>query len=248
MNRSLLLLSDKSFFFWGLVVAIMAIGLLVPKLYDWSGADQSRPSPEAELTFHVAAGFVVAAILALPWLPIKTGVDASDAIDPDSPAKPFQFNVLTLLLLISAIAVLIAGMINSRLVTVVLLIATSLAFCMWMVAHRLSVKWQMLSLLSCMYLPWIWVLFDDDFDSLKSEFAFVFIGIPSFAPSMILSRMVFDQRLEHSAWLLFVLTAAEFGIGLALIWLGPKRAVAWQMLVLLCSLIGSFGLNALMRI
>ncbi len=59
---------------WTFLVALILIsatcGWFVPAFYDWTGADQSRPSP---LMWQVPLAVAIGAFLfsvALPWIPI----------------------------------------------------------------------------------------------------------------------------------------------------------------------------------
>ena len=239
-------------FFVLLFAGVLAIGLLMPSIHDWSGADQSRPSPQVDLTLKLVLGFMIAAWLALPLLPWKrsdvTGSDLEPS--PEEPAsRRFQFNVRTLLILMSVVAITIVGLSNSLTGFVLLLICAMLVFSLWMVTHRLSFQWQVVSLVACMYFPYAWVVFNKGFRGVDwGTVILAGFGLPSFLPSLLIGRFVFEQRVEEMPWLLVVITAFELAIGVLLIRLGPKRAIAWMILVLFCSLLGSWGLHAGSRI
>ena len=63
---------------------------------------------------------------------------------------------------------------------------------------------------------------------------------------MIIGRWV-GQHGEELFWLSTLLTSAEIVIGVWMIRLGPRRTIAYLVLVLLISTFGSFVLNALLR-
>src|SRR5690606_2794588 len=76
-------------------------GWLIPAFYDWTGADQSRPSP---LMWQVPLGVFVVALLfcgLLPWLPMRGWTD-------DVPRYSLQFQVRSLLVLTAVVAASIA--------------------------------------------------------------------------------------------------------------------------------------------
>lgn len=85
-----------------LIVVSFLVGYFIPGFYDWTGSDQSRPSP---LVGKTAAGLLVGATLIwaiLPWVPV-----ADDAPGPQE-RRRIQFTSRTLLLLTTAIAIVLA--------------------------------------------------------------------------------------------------------------------------------------------
>lgn len=240
------------FFFGILLVGILIIGLMIPTFYEWSGADQNRSSPQTVRTLRLVAVFLLIFLLALPWIPSKRPVEIKADLDADADPTPgprrFQFNVRTLLIAMSLVAVAIVALGSYRLDFCVLLIIASLAFCMWSVTHCLSWKWQMATLVGCMYFPWAWAFIDKSIHkNLDWNMLIAAFGLPSFVPSMFLARLV-DRRIEDSPWILIVLTAIELAIGFWMIRLGPKRTIVWMIAVVCCSLLGSMFLDAGMRI
>ena len=61
---------SKAIFFPMLVVEILVLGLMIPTFYEWSGADQSRPSPYVPIVFCAFLGFVIVA-----WIPTPKLID-----------------------------------------------------------------------------------------------------------------------------------------------------------------------------
>lgn len=243
--------SFERFFFLVLVVGVLAIGFMVPTFYDWSGVDQSHSTPEADRSWYIVLGFVLLTWLALPWIPglmrMKLGKEPKS--ETENGLRRFQFNLRTLLIIMTVVAVSIIGLGSYRLDFVLLLVCTSLVFSMWIVAHRLLWNWQVASLFACMYFPWAWAFvhkaFRKDFDW---TMLFAAIGLPGFMPGLFVGRMVLDQRVEDSPWIMILMTVIMLAIGVWMIRLGPRRTVAWLVFVLFVSLIGSFGLNAGIRI
>jgi hypothetical protein len=241
-------------FFALLFIGTLVIGLMVPTFYDWSGADQSRSSPAAERGFYIGIGFALITLLALPWLPIKlwpaelsNRQEESDSGVEQNPGR-FQFNVRTLLLAMSAVAFTIVGLGNYRLESIMLLVCTSLVLSMWVVTHRLSWKWQGASLFACMYFPWAWTLVHRSF--LKDGDAstlYLAVGFPGFLP-VLFAGGYFGHRVDESPWILVALTVILFAIGFWMIRLGPKRTIAWMILVFCSSFLGSCFLNVAIRI
>ncbi|MEO8494588.1 MAG: hypothetical protein ABI614_05935 [Planctomycetota bacterium] len=78
------------------------VGRYVPAFYDWTGSDQSRPSP---LILPTAAGLIllwIVACSALPWLPIVDDRPAALRVGK------VQFTIRKLLVMTAVAAVLLA--------------------------------------------------------------------------------------------------------------------------------------------
>jgi len=234
--------------FVALFVGCLVIGLIVPTLHHWSGAEQSRESPLFLRAFYIIVGVMLVSWVVLPCLPWRRNSEPkTDGLVSDAGTLPFQFSVRSLLIITSLVALAIVGLTNARLDLVVLLVATLLIFLMWMVVHRLSWMWQLAALVACMYFPYAWIFLDDGFSNAGLKEIIASFGLPSFVPSIFLCRMI-GQRVENVPWVLVGLTAIELGIGVWLIRLGPKRTISWMIFVLFVSLLGSFFLDAAIRI
>ncbi|WP_148618993.1 hypothetical protein [Mariniblastus fucicola] len=257
----------KVVFFPLLVGAVFVVGAMIPTFYDWSGADQSRPSPSVGHAFYAVIGFMIATWIALPWLPwcrhaspdgcLAAESSADEKTDLDSIAtstvqledqSKFQFNLRTLIVITTCIAITIAGLTSFRLVTTIWLIALGIVLSAWFVTHLLSWRWQLGSLIACMYFPYAWVVISDEFRNFEWEHVLAAFGLPAFVPSILAGRFLFDFRGEDNVWLLLTLTGVELAFGLWMIHSGPRRTTVWMILVLFISLIGSGFLNAAIRI
>ena len=171
--------------FWILLVASFLIGRLIPAFYDWSGADQSRPSP---IVNQVAIGllvFAVAICLALPWLPVTE--------DPSKCAAggKFQIKLRTMLTVTAVIAAILAIFRTIALNVVgnglfVLALAAAVRF--WVIYH--NCRWQMLSLVACMYFPFAWILQFEELSHLSIGFLWMVNGLPGLIPTLLVSRLV----------------------------------------------------------
>jgi len=217
-----------------LFVGVLILGLMIPTFYEWSGADQSRPSPHTAAAFYAIVGFVIVALVALTWLPSMDVVRDQELEQPEENGK-FQFNLRTLIITTSVIAIFVAGFTSLRLITTVGVITLTLSFSAWIVMRDLSFRWKLAALLGCMYFPYAWVLLPDRVGKFGIDHIFPGLGLPMFVPSILLGRF-FGQRGEEHIWLLLLMTAIELAIGVWLIRLGPRRAVAWIFVVLLVQL------------
>ncbi|MEZ6073113.1 MAG: hypothetical protein R3C10_23310 [Pirellulales bacterium] len=217
-----------------LIVVSFLVGYFIPGFYDWTGSDQSRPSP---LVGKTAAGLLVGATLIwaiLPWVPVAD--DAPGAQE----RRRIQFTSRTLLLLTTAIAIVLA--VATRFPMVVSSVLCALAFChvVWFWIRSHSHRWQTTALLACLGFPFVWVLFHDELDNLFPAILWLAAGLPAFLPAALIGSL-FGQNMNDVIWLAVLLTGAELAVGTWLIRLGPRRTIAYLVLVLLLSTFGSFG-------
>ena len=91
-----------------------------------------------------------------------------------------------------------------------------------------------------MILPYAWVVGYDELDRILTSLAVMIAGMPAFLPAAFLSQML-GQHFQESQWLTFLLTAVELAIGIWMIRLGPKRTIAYLLLVMQVSAVGSLA-------
>ncbi|TWU46564.1 hypothetical protein [Rubripirellula reticaptiva] len=216
------------------IAASLLIGWFIPGFYAWTDSDQSRPSP---LLWKVPLWSAIASAafcIALPWLPI-TSKSANDA-----PRTPMRFSVRTLLMITAGVAVAIPLLAKFPIVVSGIACAGAfayfIAFCVRNPQHRMAGS----ALIACMILPYAWVVGYDELDRILPALVVMIAGMPAFLPAALLSQ-VFGQHFQESQWLAFLLTALELVIGIWMIRLGPKRTIAYLLLVTLISAVGSLG-------
>ena len=238
----------KTVYFPALVLACFIIGSMIPTFYDWSGADQSYSTPALDQMIWSLISFGCLAWLVIPWLPMK---DAPTENAPEENAttksepKRFQFNLYSLLVLTTIIAILFAVVANQSVVICILIWVVAYVSTVRMVVKHLSWKWQFSALLACMYLPFAWVVFSRAFKTLDAEHILGAVGLPSLVPVTFLSRMVHPSEI---VWLWILMTAIEVAIGIWLIRKSPKCTIAYFVLVMLMSAYGSMFFNMGIRI
>ena len=191
---------------------------MIPIFYEWSGADQSRPSPHFQTAFFAVVGCMVLAWIALPLLPQRDSLVVAEFKQSEPPDRlsNFQFNLRTLIAVTSFIAMAVAGLTSFRLVTIVWIASMGIFCATWFVMHDLSKRWKLAALLGCMYFPYAWVLVPNTISKFGPEHVFPALGLPMFVPSILLAGLV-GQRGDEHAWLLLLLTLVEFAIGVWLI-------------------------------
>jgi len=221
--------------FGTLIVVSSLVGWSIPGFYEWTDSDQSRPSP---LLWKVPLGTAIsffAFCIALCWLPIA--VEHSD----DSPRTWMGFSKRTLLLLGTFVA--LATVFFAWFPVVVsgcVLAAMLVCFVAFFVRHPMH-RLELGTFIACMYLPYAWLLGYSELDRILPMIAVMFTAMPAFVPSLVVSRGL-GLHFQELHWLAFLFAALEIAWGMWMIWLGPKRTIAYLLLVLLLSALGSLVL------
>jgi hypothetical protein len=157
-----------------------------------------------------------------------------------------RFSLHMLLMLTAGIAVAIALLLKFPLVISGIVCAGAyayfIAFCVQHPQHRMASA----ALLACMALPYDWVVGYKELGPILPDLAVMFAGMPAFVPAALIGRL-FGQNIHDTPWLTFLLTAFELAIGIWLIRLGPKRTIAYLLLVLQISVLGSLFFYMLVR-
>jgi hypothetical protein len=223
-----------------LMAVSLFVGGYIPAFYDWSGADQSRPAP---VMGYVAIELMVCCLLAciaLPWLPLQK------PLRPEPRFKWLRF--VPWLVLAGAIAAAVWKFVSPATSIYSLgAIPGSIAFlCIgldW--AASVGLRWRIVSLVGCLYLPFFWVTSPRIVKGLGPE-VMLLTGLPALLPAGYLGRF-FNVYAEHHWWMLLLATSIEIVIGLWMIHLGTRRALAWLIFLFLQSTFSSLLFNALLR-
>ncbi|MCM2370229.1 hypothetical protein [Aporhodopirellula aestuarii] len=208
------------------------VGWLIPDFYEWTDSDQSRPSP---LLWQVPLGaFLLAAAIcvALPWLPIT-----SDARGKET-RPPLRFGIRTLLLITTAVAIGLTLFAKFPVVMGGIVCAAMYAYFIGFWIRRPADRWAASSLLSCMILPSMWLISYDEPDRILLVIFGMLAMMPVFLPAMLVSNFL-GVHIQDSQWIVFLLVAMELAMGMWVICLGPKRTIAYLLLVALTSSMGS---------
>ncbi len=214
------------------------LGWLIPGFYVWTGSDQSRPSP---LIWQFALGMIIIGCiicLLLPWLPLQT--EAQEETRTSSQ----RFTLKTLLVLTTVIAILIVALMKFAMVTSCLLCGAAFLNYAWLVARRPQLRWPAASLLSCMCLPFVWFIGYGEIGNIWRGLLAIAAGLPMLLPAAWLASW-FGTNFHSEPWISILLTGIELFVGMWVIGLGTKRAIAYLIFALLLSVFSSFGLHAL---
>lgn len=210
----------------------LIVGRSLPGFYEWTGSDQSRPS---KLLWAVPLGITILTFLfclAIPWLPIAP-FPASQRTD-----KKLQFRVRTLLGLTAISAVLLAAIARYPLATSSVISAGTFAYFVFWTIRNPQYRWPAAALLACMTFPYAWLLEYKELDRLLPALLWISAGLPAYFPSLLISSLL-GARLPDSFWPALLLTAGEVGLGLSMIRIGSKPAIAYCCIVALVSAFGS---------
>ncbi|WP_147868628.1 hypothetical protein [Stieleria maiorica] len=224
-----------------LMATSLLVGWFIPDFYDWSGADQSRPAPVIGWT---ALGMLVTSIgvwIALPWIPFRPHPRQDDQI------ALTRFTLRTLAGITAVAAVVSAGIMTFPLLTGYTVWGLVWVFAVWGWTRDRLPRLPAVALLACMHFPFAWVI-RGGLPGIGDGLATLVAGLPGFFVTLFAGRFLIGQHIQELAWLSILISASELAVGLWIIRLGPKRGIAYCVLVLLISVYGSFTLNMLVRI
>ena len=218
------------------IAASLIVGWFIPRFYIWTDSDQSRPSPLLWLVPLGSAIVSMAFCAVLPWLPI-----ANQTFNKTSPPR-LLFSIRTLLLITAVVAVAIVLLAKFPLLVSGTVSAGTfmylIAFGVYNPQHRMAVC----ALVASMNFPYIWIVGYNELGRILQDLLVIFAGLPAFIPAVLLGRLV-NQNMHDGLWLALLLTALEIVIGIWMIRLGPKRTIAYLLLVLHLSALGSLGFH-----
>lgn len=217
-----------------LIVGSAAIGWLIPHFYSWTDSDQSRPS---SLLWKVPAlaGLAAGAFCcALPWLPIIS----PESVTESQSVKRFGLRAILGFTTMVAIAIPLLASYPVVVGIVVCLIAF-LNF-IWQAIKNPQSRLPAFTLLACMALPFAWVFSYEERDRILMAVLVTTACLPTLLPAAYLGA-AFSVGLQNSYWIALLLTGLELTLGIWLIRLGPKRTIAYLLLVILISSLSSLG-------
>ncbi len=224
------------------ICAILTFIAIVPPaymraFYDWTNADQSRLPPIVPWIAIVLSLVSISAIIHILRTPQSLWTGDSKQ------ANPWQIGIFQIIAFTSFVALQLA----------LIQRAQQYAFIgniiLWMIAVGYSISNHrrlilLATLTACMYGPFDWIFLSAD--SLRRvELLKVMCLAPAIFPS-VYSLMLVQGSINDSEIVSQALSSVELGFGL---WIcnNVKLAIAFFVVVLTCSIFGSFILHALMR-
>lgn len=218
--------------FAGFILASLFVGWFLPGFYAWTDSDQSRPSP---LLWQVPLSSAIVGMVfcaSLPWLPIL-----SDNTNAETEVF-VRYRPRALLFVTIGVAFTMAVIVKSPLVgggiVTVCMVAYFIRFWRRYPHHRLAAS----SLVACMILPYVWVVGYKELGQILPSVIALIVVLPTFSLSIWINSFA-GIPYRESPGVAFLVTALELAAGLWLIRLGPKRTIAYLILVLLVSAMGS---------
>ncbi len=227
----------------GIALAIFSImaGWFVPEFYDWTGADQSRPAP--------IIGWVALAIVAVDILLMALLIWSHFAAPPkDRPTNGSgQFNIRQLISAITIVALLLMiGRTPFPMAVACFVFACVAVTAFWIAIRQQQARWSIALIVWLQFAPQIWILRGENTMQGGWSTILAFVALPTFFPTGLLMAR-FQMHFGTSQWPCVLTTSVALAIGVWIGCLGPKRAIAYGLVVATCSIFGSFILNALVR-
>ena len=228
-----------------MICASLSLGWWVPAFYDWSGDDQSRSPP---IVGYVLTGFLIACLLSLVALPLLPKVERMDPVH--SPLiRPFGFRGI-----LFVVVAMTAGLLVFDDATIVLIGVAAVLYPL-VCAVKLglmsrSLRWRIMSLYSCLYLPFVWICAEDTVQNQFKQGAWTFLPLLAGAPALLVSLIIRQLAGRHNELMLMVgvtVVGLEILAGLWIVQLGARRAAAYQILLLAVSVITSYGFLGMLR-
>ncbi len=125
-------------------------------------------------------------------------------------------------------------------VTSAVLSAAALLNAIQFAVRHAALRLPTATLLASMLLPFAWIISYGERERILPSLIGLAGCLPTLLPTAALSALL-DQNFNQMYWLAMLLTAAELTIGVWLIQLGPKRAIAYSLLVLATSFFSSLA-------
>jgi hypothetical protein len=224
-------------------------GWYIPGFYDWTGSDQSRPSPLIWQTALVLTICLLMFYAVLAWYHLRQRRlprDESSSLELNTKARVtiWQLMVLTL---VAAIVIALAklgepgpGVISAS----SLGFYGTLSYVAYSVRKNGRLRFLMIAQLVCLYSPFVWLA--QGKGGMGSGIFLAVPGLPAILPAALFSNLM-GQKTSGMIWMGLVICSLELAIGLWLARQGDKRTIAYIAFVWLIALFGSFGLNAMVR-
>ncbi|MCA9260971.1 MAG: hypothetical protein KDA61_17270, partial [Planctomycetales bacterium] len=208
-------------------------GWLIPAFYAWTDSDQSRPSP---LLWQIPLGVALASIAfccLLPWLSFP----ATETRTVESKRRRFSLRSLLILTTLFAMVIGIGG--AFPLLFSSLACAGAFAYVLAFAVKHEPHRGAVVALLGSMLLPYAWLVSYDELGRVAAALPALFASLPTFVPGALLGGL-FGMHFDDSRWIAILLTAAELVAGVQLIRRGPRRTIAFLLLVMHVSWFSSF--------
>lgn len=220
------------------------VGSLIPGFYDWTESDQSRPSP---LLWQVPLGWAALSLLAccvLPCLKIRRRVFENRAAK-EARGSLGCFSIRAMLIGTTVVAVVVVVLIRwPNFTTAIIWFAVFIRLGIQAYKRPEQII-DIAALASAMVLPFVWLVFNAPSHLSSVELVWMAPSLPTLLPSLI-ARSLAGGSLQDAIWVPSLLTAFQLLVGLWCIELGPRRALAYILIVQTLSIFSSLVLLQLL--
>lgn len=231
--------STESWISVGVCIVCFAFGVGMERYYDWTGADQSRPSRLVPLTALMIL-FIDTVMVSI--LIVRHYRDRSTHVVEAAN----RFGIRHILVATALIAILAAStkVTCPPAVSVILNVAVLIGLIGWAVRVA-ALRVRLSILLICTFSPYAWLLFPVWKGSL-SNWLMLVPSLAMFLPSMVLNSLL-GFRLDDNSLTLSLFSSLGLLLSTWLSAQSPRRAALAHIAMGTQSLFGSFVLHALMR-
>lgn len=231
--------SMESWISVGVCIVCVAFGVGMERYYDWTGSDQSRPSPLVPLT---ALTILLIDAVMVSILIVRHFRDRSTHVV--EAANRFGIRHILVATALTAIFAASTKVTCPPAVSVILTVAVLIALITWAV-RVVALRARLGILLICTFSPYVWLLFPVWKGSL-SNWLLLVPSLAMFLPSMVLNSLL-GFRLDDNPLTLSLLSSTGLVLSTWLCAQSPRRAALAHIAMGTQSLFGSFVLHALMR-
>jgi hypothetical protein len=222
----------------------LAIGLLVPTIFEWSESPAAR-SRHPEMERAALMAIVVALLFAGPFWLLKNPERETEEALKLVRDKPVQFGIRHLLIAMTLVAILAAGIPLIKDVIAPWVVMGAIAgLSLWAVFLGPVVRSRVGALMSAVFLPFAWIVpYCKPWGHVSGMLEATLFG-PGILPALLLVRGTPDD----SVWIAAILVLIYLGIGF---WLARRNGsilfLVYLSLAFLASAFSSFIFHALFR-
>lgn len=224
-----------------IICAASVIGFFVPAYYDWTGADQSRPSLWIPIAMGAFFGLAILCSTFLAWTHLRGENHRVVALK-----RPWDGLCIAAIALAVSIAL---SFINQNQAAVILSFIAIAIVLGWDIYHAWlypRLRWPMLALILGCWMPFLWVLIGK-YSQVNTPEVFLFVaGAPMFLPAGY-TGMLMGRNLNELVWLSNMYMALVLGGGAGLMHIGENRALAFTLFVIAVSFASSLGFHSMIR-
>lgn len=230
----------------GILGGAALIGFFIPAYYDWSGADQSRPSPWIPAAIGTLFAFSLLVSLGLLWGHSKGLVWLSASEQRLRLKRPWDGFTMACVALVIAVALAALKLASFAVIWSFIALLCVLAWCVYHAWLYPRLRWPMLALVFGCGLSFLWILVGKYSQDGNPGVLLFLPGAPMLLPAGY-TGMLLGVNLHEVVWLANIYMALVYALGVGLMHIGQKRAIAFTLFMIVISIASSFGFHAMIR-